>query len=134
MAIYEDNYIRLTALINNEMPLDTAFMLQVDGLLDIHLRIIERTRFTTVMHLTYLLQEEDVVHVLPDIKLRIYHDARLAEVLSCGRRRGKTPIRYDRTRENYDLKHIWEMNRFLQKWLAYCFRHGYQRVDWCKVP
>lgn len=128
MAIYESNYIRLANLINEDMPLLVDLVFRVEGLLDLHVEIIERTRFTTIVHMTYIMREGAVLHVLPDIKIRIYHDARLAEVLSCGRRRGNVCIRYDRTREQYDLSRIWEMNRFLQKWLGYCFRQGYQKA------
>jgi len=57
--------------------------------------------------------------------VRIYHDAQLAEVIACGRRRSHRHAIYNRMHNSYTLLEKWRMNRFLQKWLGYCLLQGH---------
>jgi hypothetical protein len=98
---------------------------RVPGALDLHLKILERCRFTTTLGLTYHFNEEEGEFPAPDIKVRIYHDAQVAEVISCGRRRGLHHAEYNRLHHHYSLTEKWRMNRFLHKWLGYCLRQGH---------
>ena len=50
-----------------------------------HLRLHERSRYTTTLTLTYLFDEGGMAVSDPDLQIRIYHDARLAEVQACAR-------------------------------------------------
>lgn len=128
MAIYECNYIRLRQLLRETgvYDLDTTYISQVPRALDLHLCIHERSRYTTTLTLTYLFADEQGEFPAPDIRVRLYHDARLAEVIACGRRRGRRDALYDRMRNRYSLDRKWYMNRFLQKWLGYCLRQGHR--------
>lgn len=128
MAIYECNYIRLRQLLQDvgAFALKTPYVSHVDSALNLYLRICERSRYTTTLSLTYLFHDELGEFPAPDIHIRIYHDARLAEVISCGRVRGRRDAVYDRTRNRYSLDRKWHMNRFLQKWLGYCLRQGHR--------
>ncbi|WJW76329.1 DUF1249 domain-containing protein [Thiohalobacter sp. IOR34] len=126
MAIYECNYIRLRQLIPDLQRIDERTLSRVDQALDLHLRVLERSPYTTTLVLTYLFEDEQGSFPAPDIRIRIYHDARLAEVLSCGRRRGRREAEYDRNRRACSLDDKWRMNRFLQKWLGYCLRQGHR--------
>ncbi len=130
MAIYECNYIRLRQLLPMlaspmHMGGKTAVS-RTDGALDLHLRIDERNRYTTTLTLTYEFEDEQGRFPAPDIQVRIYHDARLAEVLRCGRLRGQRDAVYDTGRRDYTLDTKWRINRFLQKWLGYCLRQGHR--------
>jgi uncharacterized protein len=126
MAIYECNYIRLRQLIPDLAAVGEAALSLASGALDLHLSIIERNRYTTTLKLTYEFADEQGRFPAPDIQVRIYHDARLAEVLSCGRRRGQRDTAYDSGRRDYGLDDKWRINRFLQKWLGYCLRQGHR--------
>jgi uncharacterized protein YqiB (DUF1249 family) len=101
---------------------------RVTGALDLHLLVLERSRYTTTLKLTYLFTDELGQFPAPDLQVRFYHDARLAEALSCGRKRGKRTAWYDRNRMQYSLDERWHINRFLQKWLGYCLRQGHRYV------
>lgn len=130
MAIYECNYIRLRQLLPmlaspKQMGGQTAVS-RADGALNLHLRIDERNRYTTTLTLTYAFEDELGSFLAPDIQVRIYHDARLAEVLRCGRLRGQRDASYDSGRRDYTLDAKWRINRFLQKWLGYCLRQGHR--------
>lgn len=127
MTIYECNYIRLRQLIPDMDAVAAAGGISVAvGALDLHLTVSERNRYTTTLTLTYLFEDEQGQFPAPDIQIRIYHDARLAEVVSCGRRRGVRSATYDCWRRDYTLDAKWRINRFLQKWLGYCLRQGHR--------
>lgn len=130
MAIYECNYIRLRQLLREAgaYALETDYVSHTERALDLHLRVLERSRYTTTLALTYRFRDELGEFPAPDIRVRLYHDARLAEVIACGRRRGRRDAVYDRMRNHYSLERKWHMNRFLQKWLGYCLRQGHRFV------
>lgn len=125
MDLYESNYIRLRKLIP-ELSKIMGHRLSAVGVgLQLHLRVIERCKYTTTINLTYFFSKAGACTPAPDVKVRIYHDARLAEVISCGRRRGLRAAEYDRLRHQYPLLRKWEINRFLQKWLGYVLHQGH---------
>ncbi len=125
MELYECNYMRLRLLVPDLANMPEDAISQADGALDLHLQVVERCKYTTTVKLTYQFFDADGEFAAPDIKVRIYHDAQVAEVLSCGRRRGHREAEYDRSRNDYSLDHKWRMNRFLYKWLGYCLHHGH---------
>lgn len=126
MAIYECNYIRLRQLLPQLASMGETAASRTAGALDLQLIINERNRYTTTLTLTYQFEDELGRFLAPDIQVRIYHDARLAEVLRCGRRRGLRDASYDSGRRDYTLDDKWRINRFLQKWLGYCLRQGHR--------
>lgn len=126
MAIYECNYIRLRQLLPQLTRMNGTALSHAAGALDLHLAINERNRYTTTLTLTYEFEDELGRFLAPDIQVRIYHDARLAEVLRCGRLRGQRGASYDSGRRDYTLDAKWRVNRFLQKWLGYCLRQGHR--------
>jgi uncharacterized protein YqiB (DUF1249 family) len=126
MELYESNYIRLRNLVPDPDALQPKVISRVPGALDLHLRIVERCKFTTTLNLTYHFSDVEGVFPAPDIRVRIYHDAQVGEVIACGRRRGLRHAEYNRMHHQYTLEEKWRMNRFLQKWLGYCLRQGHR--------
>ncbi|GBE11541.1 putative dehydrogenase [bacterium BMS3Bbin12] len=126
MALYETNYARLLALVPHLhiIPASGAPQVapQVDGSPDLHLTVLERTRYTTILLLTYYFRHRNGGDPVadPDARLRVYHDARLVEVLSC--RDGRAP----RSGARSGLMHRWQANLFLEKWLNYCLCQGHR--------
>ncbi len=125
MDLYERNYIQLRQMIPDFGDLPQNMVSRACGALDLHLTILERCKYTTVIKLTYYFEDEEGRFPAPEIQIRIYHDAQVAEVTACGRRRGSRYRDYDRFRSDYPLGLKWQMNRFLQKWLAYSLRQGH---------
>jgi uncharacterized protein YqiB (DUF1249 family) len=101
---------------------------RLPGVLDLHLRVVERNKFTTTLHLTYHFTDEDGRFPAPDMRVRMYHDAQVGEVIACGRRRGDRHAEYNRMFNTYTLSEKWHMNRFLQKWLGYCLLQGHRFI------
>ena len=126
MELYECNYIRLRNLVPELDAIPGEVISRVNGALDLHLRIIERAKFTTTLNLTYYFTDEKGRFPAPDMQVRMYHDAQVGEVISCGRRRGVRHAEYNRMRNNYSLEEKWRMNRFLQKWLGYSLMQGHR--------
>ena len=128
MELYECNYIRLRNLVPDLDEMPDRVCSRIDGVLDLHLRITERCKFTTTLNLTYIFHDEEGSFPAPDMQVRMYHDAQVAEVISCGRRRGKRHASYNRLFNRYTLVEKWRMNRFLQKWLGYCLMQGHRFI------
>ena len=122
MDMYEQNYIRLRCLCPDLANIRTSVVSCIDGPAhDLHLNVLERTRHTTTLQLTYELEDGCLQ---PDLTVRIYHDALQAEVLSKACKVGGR-IAIARSPDETALLCKWKLNRFLYKWLGYCLRQGH---------
>lgn len=121
MDLYERNYIGLRRLMPRLPPDGRVLCSRVSGGLDLHLQLLERHRYTTDLTLTYLFEKPDGPHAEPDLQVRIYHDARQAEVMSAHLRHWP-----EFAAEQCTELHVrWRANRFLWKWLNYCLHQGH---------
>ncbi len=124
MELYEKNYMQLRLLIPGlkNGPLSPGIS-EVPGCLPVHLNITEQSRYTSTLHLTYRFTEgsNNRDRLEPDFSIRVYHDARTAEVVS-GLLHGEQHVQ--RTTRN--LENSWRLNRFLFKWLSYLLRRGHR--------
>lgn len=121
MALYEENYIRLRMLVPRPHAIAEHAVSRVPGCVDLHVRVLERSRYTTTLKLTYVFDGDgDAVRCEPDLTVRVHHDARTAEAMNLHLERGR--YRFDAGRT---LRRSWERNRFLHKWLGYCLRRGH---------
>jgi uncharacterized protein YqiB (DUF1249 family) len=127
MSLYESNYHRFLRLAPGVRELGRPLVSRVVGGLDLHLRVLEQTPYTTVLHLTYYFGRDDDAVADPDMQVRLYHDARLAEVLNCCRRpvEGRGIPELDKLYRGV-LNRKWEVNHFLDRWLAYCLAQGHR--------
>lgn len=129
MELYECNYIRLRNLVPDLDTIHNHVVSRVAGVLDLHLTIVERCKFTTTLNLTYIFHDDEGSFPAPDMQVRMYHDAQVGEVIACGRRRGERHAVYNRMFNSYSLSEKWHMNRFLQKWLGFCLMQGHRFVE-----
>jgi len=129
MADCEANYYRLLKLLPGFDDLD-RFQLRLPGANQVimTLDVIERTPYTSLVEICQQgTKPTRLAEWLPEpsLKVRLYHDARLAEVVHCAGRRNPRP-RYLYPNEDMlqpDEKAQW--NRFLSEWLALAIGHGY---------
>lgn len=124
MDMYEENFIKLRKLIPQLEQIESQCVSSVPGHLDLHLKIIERSRYTTTLMLSYCFAKQQALQMEPNLKIRVYHDARLAEVMSGRLHHGRLVLEH---LPSDALKQKWQLNRFLSKWLKYCLRqrHGF---------
>jgi uncharacterized protein len=127
MSLYESNYIRLGWLVPNLYELSGASVSRVDDDCPLHLSVDERSRYTTTMTLTYIFEDSQQGRIAdPDLQIRIYHDARLAEVQSCARWHRHSLLEALRSDLARALGDRWLRNVMLNKWLDYCVERGHR--------
>lgn len=133
MSLYESNYIRLRALIPQLDAIGTNAISTVAGDCPLHVMIEDRSRYTTTLTLTYLFDAPaddsgTAVAALrdPDLQIRVYHDARLAEVQSCARWHRHEVLESIRSECARALGDRWLRNVMLNKWLDYCVDRGHR--------
>lgn len=122
MDLYENNYMRLRRLIPDLEQLPDNTVSRLPGCLTLHLKILERTKFTTTVFLTYYFDDQEKTVAEPALTLRIYHDASQVEVITGHLKHGRQ--HYDHIPEQA-IKVKWKLNRFLYKWLGYCLYLGH---------
>lgn len=122
MTLYESNFIRLGWLVPDLKRLRGSVTSRVRGEPALELSVVEQCRYTTTLGMTYLLGEER----LPELEIRVYHDARLAE--ACGT--AADPVRPQLRRLAADVAREhgrrWSCNMLLNKWLEYCAGNGHR--------
>lgn len=125
MELYELNYIQLRQLIPDVDLVQDHVVSRVKGALDLYLTVRERCKYTTTLHLSYRFEHDEGSTFAPDIVVRLYHDAQVAEVISRGKGRSRSGSNFDRFRPDFPIEARWKVNRFLQKWLGFCLRHSH---------
>ncbi len=108
-ALCEENYQYLLSLIPQLKRLQGEHCSVRDEHQDLHLTIIEQTRYTTLIRLTYRFTHSDGNLSDPDALLRVYHDARQVEVEDL--RQQTLPT--DRLYEAPGLLNKWRLNLFV---------------------
>jgi uncharacterized protein YqiB (DUF1249 family) len=124
MTLYESNYIRLGWLVGDPRRLRDSAVSEVDGDCPLELSVLERAPYTTTASLSYLFDESGNMVREPGLELRIYHDARLAEVTSVGRPHAGLRSVQSRLPRTTDGR--WSGNMLLNKWLEYCAERGHR--------
>ena len=127
MAMCERNYRTLFRLAPGLKALRGEFRSCVrDGGLDLSMEILEQTRYTTLLRLTYLfVHDDELTHPAlqpdPDALLRVYHDAGQVELLDLR----QTALPLHNHYQSPALEAKLRANLFLSKWLGYCVRQGH---------
>ncbi len=123
MDLYERNYM-LVRRLSPMLPAAPCHTIsKVEGGLDLHLSVLERHRYTTDLRLTYEFSRGCQNRQEPNLSIRVYHDARVAEVLAAHLRH-RPPFHFP-SEGHVDLSSRWRANRFLFKWLSYCLHQGH---------
>ena len=125
MSLYESNYVRLQRLVPELSRLDGHYQSHVAGDCALHLEILERSRYTITLSLTYFFYEEQERIADPDLRVRVYLDGRLAEAMSYRGHHRHAELRrlWCQHRELLDKR--WRRNIVLNKWLDYLSDQGH---------
>lgn len=125
MTLYESNYVRLRGLAGDLRALSGRRVSRVPSDCDLHLDTVEHSPYTTVFRLTYFFDDVPGPAADPDLEVRVYHDARLAEASRCGRWVRHPGLASIRSRVSASLGERWLRNMLLNKWLDYCVERGH---------
>ena len=129
MALYESNFLRLLQLIPEIGRLDGCYRSRVAGDCDLFVEIIETSRYTVTLSLTYHLPTDEGMLSDPDITVRVYLDGQQAEVLAIGERQRHEALRRLVFEHREELDRRWRFNIVLNKWLDYLYDQGHLILD-----
>ncbi len=119
MPIYERNYRRLLELVPDLARRAEPRVVLEAGPSRLIVEIVERHRFTTVVRITQRLPLAGPASSAT-MSVRLYHDARLAEVIAYQHQRRFQP-RYDYPNvEMLQVREKRRVNEFLGEWLDSC--------------
>mgnify|MGYP000375832691 CR=1 FL=1 len=118
MELYELNFILLRRLMPVMAEMKGLYCSQGRSGMPLYVEVLEQEKFTTVLRVFYRFAAvEGDVNEAPDIHVRVYHDASVAEAVA-GRLRGRDCVAMGHAGERcLDVR--WRLNRFLYKWLRY---------------
>jgi uncharacterized protein YqiB (DUF1249 family) len=124
--ICESNYQKLFTLIPNLRSFDKIAIGHTDNKPALYLYVLERNPYTLTIELNHCFNSILTELIEPGVKIRIYLDAQLAEVIRDHEHPAveqvfKTPAYL---REIRDYK--WRLNYFLDKWLDHCLKINYR--------
>lgn len=120
----DDNYRRLTRLMPDLRQTDRREfrMFPQGAALIVSFEVTHRSRYTTVLTLDLPASVRSIGGM--QIKIRVYHDARTAEVIEFqGQRRFQAVYDYPNPQMRQPDEKV-QVNRFLSEFLNACLRHG----------
>lgn len=125
MALYESNFRRFVRLIPEiDIPFDHAVSHSSSDR-DLELKVLERCKFTTTVNLTYWFEHAGQRKADPDLTVRLYRDAELAEAVHCDATSRYAAMSGIDWVDADTLNAQWPRNLLLNKWLAYCLQQGH---------
>ncbi len=129
----EANYARLMQLLPDIDDVDKReFGVHQPGGAHLRLQIVirERCKYTTMLDISQGPSSlEGLALPIPCFSLRVYHDARMAEVVSFDQHRQLLP-RYEYPNKNmYQCDEKSQLNAFLGEWLSHCLQFGHALDD-----
>lgn len=126
MTLYESNYIRLRQLLGPLDELPDRLRSEVDDDPPLSLVVVERARYTTSIAMTYWFAGAGGRLIAdPDLAVKLYHDAGMAEVLACRNGRRHPLLRNYTCAGQAEIVRRWSANMLLYKWLEYCIDRGH---------
>ena len=116
---------RLLQLIPELERLDGYYRSCVAGACDLHVEIIERSRYTVTLSLSYFFYDIDRRIADPDMKVRAYLDGQLAEATNLRGGHSNADLRRLSCVHGQELDRRWRRNIILNKWLEYLMDQGH---------
>jgi uncharacterized protein len=126
MTLYESNFIRLGWLVPDVRRLAGSLVSSVAGEPALELSVMEQCRYTTTLRLTYVFGEAADAAREPELEIRVYHDARLAEARGTAAQPSHPRLRRLAAGIAPSHDYRWSCNMLLNKWLEYCAGNGYR--------
>jgi hypothetical protein len=128
--LFETNFQRICRLIPLLPAIKDDHVAFKESCNELHLICHEKSAYTGTYTLTHIHQIEAKPINRPDIRFKLYFDAKLLEVVSICE---ETKINSDHPNKSNcsDLALQWELNHFMLRWLDYCIDR-YNGATWQK--
>lgn len=120
LSLYERNFNKLLEWLPDINSREGAFTLAIGDLSTIRVDMLEQNPYTTTIHIRHNLPGGDPWVPALVMKVRVYHDAQVAEVISC---QGIHSFQAFYSYPNPKMLQPNEkrrVNQFLGEWLSYC--------------
>jgi uncharacterized protein YqiB (DUF1249 family) len=125
LDLYERNYQLLERLVPElELPFERAVSRSTTDL-PLVLTTVERAPYTSELRLTYEFNGPEGKRLEPDMWVKVYRDARVAEALHCGKHLPWLAADEGDPEAGKFLHDQWARNHMLAKWLEYLLEHGH---------
>ena len=125
ITLYESNFIKFKTLVSDPTRGPNEFTSVSLRDCPLHVRIEEGSRYTRIYRLTYLFEEPGGLVAAPDMVVRIFLDARLAEVVGWADTHRHPHLIELYSRYTSELDRRWARNIVLSKWLDYLLDMGH---------
>ncbi|OQK17721.1 hypothetical protein AU255_07610 [Methyloprofundus sedimenti] len=127
--ICETNYRKLFSLIPNLKSIDASAQGFSDGKPMLHMKILEQSPYTKTIQLSYFFENDAEALLEPAVKIRLYFDVCIAEVLRDYKRVEVSNAIGDISLSTDIMNYKWRLNYFLEKWLDHCLKADYTFVS-----
>lgn len=123
--VQEEMYRQLQLLIPDQVAHFDSFQSRVAGSPLLRMEILERHPYTWFMRLTYQFDNDQEPELAPDAHIRLYQDARMAEVTSFNAGQGCRRSAHPWYPARQLFLRNWRQNRAMDKWLGYLLHQGH---------
>ena len=123
--IQEEIFRQLQLLIPADVTLHDVFASSVHGSPLLRMDVLERHRYTQFIRLTYAFSSGEADKYAPDAHIRLYRDARMAEVTSFNPEQGFRRSAHPWYPRRPLMQRCWRQNLALDKWLGYLLQQGH---------
>lgn len=128
-TICANNYQKLLNLIPNIKSFTQTAVGQAPQKPDLQLEVLERSAYTLTVKLSHRFSQLPNDLWMPEVEIRMYLDAEVAEVLRDHARSNVSRVYKDPGKTTEILNYKWQLNYFLTKWLDHCLSIDYQFAD-----
>ncbi len=125
MGLYGENFLRLSRMFQPQALSPGRYVSRITDGLDLMVEVIEQHPYTVELRLSYAMQDTVTGQPDPSAYVRLYRDARQAEVTHCYVGRHWQDVLGLRPSVQAMLSHRLRMNSFLNKWLEYLDGQGH---------
>lgn len=132
--ICESNFHKLFRLIPNLCSFEKVAIGHTQHQPALHLDILERNPYTLTIELSHCFQQQFSGLMQPAVRIRVYLDAQLAEVIRDNDRPAVDRVYQNPGRALEIQEYKWRLNYFLQKWLDHCLLTDYQFASVADCP
>lgn len=139
MGLYAENHERMLRLAGKLGRLSGVWLSAPSGAEPLWLEVIDQLPYTTILRLTHRFDVDGLEQRDPCAYVRVYHDARMAEVTHCHASAALRELFSMRTPTALVRGHRERMNGFFNKWLEFLLEAGhhpgsFKRTRLAKLP
>ena len=119
LAICENNYVCMLKLLPDCDSEDLSYEFSVNKQLTYRVQILESTRYTSTLEMSQI-HSSSAKYLSPSMIIRLYHDAKVAEVLESQRTSQLQPVYEYPNLNMHQRNEKFLVNVFLAEWLHFC--------------